>query len=144
MVYASSQGSQCPFYTAAALERPTSFYHSSNLHSRAGKRVRVNKTAAPHGLSADLIAIIHEEIAAALASLKRIYLTNDSPRILATILLLQEVLPEFIGTGRRPGSAIRWLERANQLLGHSGASDIDRVLDHTSAAWKLLTGEQLR
>jgi hypothetical protein len=91
-----------------------------------------------HGLAPEIVSMIRGEIVAALASLSSLMVIEDSQRIVAVVVLLDEILPEFDGEGRKPWRAIPWLDCASHLLLNGTAEETRRAREHVSAARDLL------
>jgi hypothetical protein len=97
-------------------------------------------SANSHGLAPEIILMIRVELVAAVAGLKGLSPTDDGRRIIAVMVLLEEVLPEFIGHGRKPWRAVPWLDCASHLLGQMDAG-LRGAREHVSAARDLLARE---
>ena len=93
-----------------------------------------------HGLPPQIIEMIRGEVTAALICLNRIMMNEDSRLIVAVVVLLEEILPEFAAQGRKPWRAIPWLDCAIQLLQRGDTADvnINGAREHVSAARDLL------
>jgi hypothetical protein len=94
-----------------------------------------------HGLAAEIISMIRAELEAALAALKALPPTDDGRRVTAVAVMVEEVLPEFIGQGLKPWRAVSWLDCACHLLQYMTAADIRSAREHVSAARDLLARE---
>jgi hypothetical protein len=94
-----------------------------------------------HGLAPEIISMIRGELEAALADLNGSPVTNDPRRVTAVMVMLEEVLPEFIGNGRKPWRAVPWLDCAIHLLQHMTPDRIHGVLEHVCVARDLLAIE---
>jgi hypothetical protein len=94
-----------------------------------------------HGLAAEIISMIRAELEAALAALKALPATDDGRRVTAVAVLVEEVLPEFIGQGLKPWRAVPWLDCSCHLLQHMTAADTRSAREHVSAARDLLARE---
>jgi hypothetical protein len=92
-----------------------------------------------HGLAPEIISMIRIELEAALAALKTLPPTDDGRRVTAVVVMLEEVLPEFVGQGLKPWRAVPWLDCAGHLLPHISASGAAR--EHVAAARDLLARE---
>jgi hypothetical protein len=84
--------------------------------------------------------MIRVELVAAVAGLKGLPPNDDGRRITAVMVMLEEVLPEFLGHGRKPWRAVPWLDCASHLLGQMD-TDIRGAREHVSAARDLLASE---
>ena len=86
--------------------------------------------------------MIRVELESALAGIFGLHVAaGDERRVAAVVVMLQEVLPEFTGQGRKPWSAIPWLDCAIHLLKRMDSGGIDAVREHVSAARELLQRE---
>jgi hypothetical protein len=94
-----------------------------------------------HGLAPEIISMIRAEIETALAVLKDLPPTDDGRRVTAVVVMLEEVLPEFIGRGLKPWRAVPWLDCASHLLQQMGTAATKGVREHVSAARDFLARE---
>ena len=94
-----------------------------------------------HGLTAEIISMIHAELEAAIAALKALPPTDDGRRVTAVVVMLEEVVPEFIGQGLKPWRAVPWLDCACHLLQHMTAADVRSAREHVSDARDMLARE---
>lgn len=94
----------------------------------------------PHGLAPEIVSMIRIELEVALEALKGLPPTDDGRRATAVVVMLEEVLPEFIGRGLKPWRAVPWLDCASHLLGHMGTG-VRGAREHVSAARDLLARE---
>ena len=94
-----------------------------------------------HGLPPHVLAMIRGELQAAGVALKDVLEGDDSRRIGAVIVLLEEVSPEFEGDGRKPWRAVPWLDCAAQLLQRCSGRTTSGAREHISAARDLLSRE---
>jgi hypothetical protein len=94
-----------------------------------------------HGLAPEIIAMIRRELEIALAALNGMLLTEEARRVTAVVVMLEEVLPEFSGAGRKPWRAVPWLDCASHLLQGMDAAGTNGAREHVSAARDLLARE---
>jgi hypothetical protein len=94
-----------------------------------------------HGLPPNVIEMIRGELQAARVALDNILQGDDSRRIAAVMVLLDEVFPEFEGHGRKPWRAVPWLDCAAQLLQRCSGRTTSGAREHISAARDLLSRE---
>jgi hypothetical protein len=85
--------------------------------------------------------MIRGQIEAAIAALNGLVVPEDSRRLTAVIVMLEEVLPEFNDIGRKPWRAVPWLDCASHLLQVMSAPGTNGAREHVSAARDLLVRE---
>ena len=83
--------------------------------------------------------MIRGELQAARAALDSAPRLEDGRRVSAVMVLLEEIIPEFDGDGRKPWRAVPWLDCASQLLQQCRGVATNGAREHISAARDLLS-----